>query len=82
MKAGFDALYMRSDPNTAATLFRQVLERNPTHYGATFQLAYALDASGKRDEARPWWQKVLQMAEGYNDKRTADMARTRLGGAQ
>jgi Flp pilus assembly protein TadD len=82
MKAGLDALYTQKDPNTAAALFRKVLERNPTHYGATYQLAAALDRAGKPDEARPLWEKVLPMAEGYNDKPTADMARARLGREQ
>jgi TolA-binding protein len=78
MKAGLDALYTRSDANTAATVFRKVLERNPTHYGATFQLAMALERLGKPAEARPLWEKVLQMAEGYHDQKTADAARARL----
>ena len=78
MRAGLDALYTRRDPIEAAAQFRQVLERNPTHYGATYQLAAALDAAGKPSEARPLWEKVLQMAEESNDKPTADTARTRL----
>jgi cytochrome c-type biogenesis protein CcmH/NrfG len=82
MQTGLDALYTQSDPNTATTLFQKVLERNPTHYGATYQLATALDRAGKPAEARPLWEKVLQMAEGNNDKQTADTARARLGGEQ
>jgi tetratricopeptide (TPR) repeat protein len=78
MQAGLDALYIRRDPDMAAAQFLKVLERNPNYYGATFHLAYALDAAGKRDEARPWWEKVLRMAESYNDKQTADTARARL----
>jgi Tfp pilus assembly protein PilF len=78
MKAGLDLLYPGNDPAAAAALFRQVLERNPTHYGATFQLATALDRAGEVAEARPLWDKVLEMAEGYNDAETAATARTRL----
>ena len=78
MQAGLDALYTRRDPIEAAAQFRQVLEQNPNHYGATYQLASALDAAGKQDEAHPLWEKVLQMAEESNDKPTADTARTRL----
>jgi Flp pilus assembly protein TadD len=78
MKAGLDALYTKNDPDTAATVFRKVLERTPTHYGATFQLATALDRASKSAEARPLWEKVLQMAEGYNDTAAADTARARL----
>jgi cytochrome c-type biogenesis protein CcmH/NrfG len=78
MRAGLDAMYTRKDPNAAAVEFRKVLERNPTHYGATYQLASALDRSGKRGEARPLWEKVVKMAEGYKDQNTLDIARARL----
>ncbi len=78
MKVGLAALYERHDQAAAATAFRKVLERNPTHYGATFQLASALDAAGKRSEARPVWEKVLAMAERYDDAATASAARARL----
>ena len=78
MKAGLDALYTRNDPNAAAAQFRMLLAVNPTHYGATFQLAMALDRAGKPAEARPLWEKALKMAEGYNDKATAEAARARL----
>jgi len=78
MRAGLDAMYARKDPNAAAVEFRKVLERNPTHYGATYQLASALDRSGKPAEARPLWEKVVKMAEGYKDQKTLDIARARL----
>jgi len=78
MKVGLAALYERHDPAAAAVAFRKVLERNAAHYGATFQLASALDAAGKRSEARPVWEKVLAMAERYDDRATAATARTRL----
>jgi len=78
MRQGLDALYARHDPVAAAAEFRQVLDRNPTHYGATFQLASALDAAGKGAEARPLWEKMLDMSVAANDMKTADTARARL----
>ena len=78
MPAGLDALYAKGDPVAAAAIFRKVLAQNPDHYGATYQLASALDRSGQRGEARPLWEKVLKMAEGYKDQATADTARARL----
>jgi Tfp pilus assembly protein PilF len=78
MQAGLEALYTRHDPQAAATAFRKVLEQNPTHYGATYQLAAALDAAGKPEEARPLWEHMPQMAEGYNDKETTETARARI----
>jgi cytochrome c-type biogenesis protein CcmH/NrfG len=78
MKAGLDALYGKKDPNAAAAEFRKVLAENPTHYGATYQLAKALDQAGKPAEARPLWEKVVKMAEGYGDQNTLATARARL----
>jgi len=78
MRRGIDALYKQRDPNAAITDFRQALELNPQHYGATYQLAAALDAAGKKDEAPPYWEQALKMAETYGDKPTADTARARL----
>ena len=78
MKAGLDALYEKRDPNAAAAEFRKVLERNPTHYGATYQLATALDRAGKPAEARPLWEKVVKMAEAFKDQGTLATARARL----
>jgi tetratricopeptide (TPR) repeat protein len=78
MAAGNHALYTKADIKTAITEFRKVLQRNPTHYGATYQLAVALDHAGKRQEARAMWQKVLKMAEGYKDVETGATALARL----
>jgi len=82
MKSGLDALYTRHDPATAAAQFRKVLQINPTHYGATYQLAAALDAAGKSEEARAVWEKMLPMAESINDKSSADTARAHLADAE
>ena len=78
MQEGVDALYTRRDPIAAAVVFRKVLERNPTHYGATFQLASALDQSGSEAEGRLQWARVLQMADGHGDTKTAETAWARL----
>ena len=81
MQAGLDALYKQARPSDAAALFRQVLARNPDHYGATLQLAKALDRAGKPEEALPVWRKMLAMAEAAGDAETIQTVRTRLGGA-
>ena len=78
MRAGLDALYTRRDAPDAITSFRQLLERNPNHYGANFQLAMALDLGGKPAEARAAWQKALKLAEQAQDKPTIDAARAHL----
>jgi tetratricopeptide (TPR) repeat protein len=78
MYAGLKAFYKQKNPAEAATLFRRVLAANPAHYGATYQLAAALDAAGKPAEAEPVWVKTLAMAEKSNDQAIADKARARL----
>lgn len=78
MKAGLAALYEKKDAVAAAGDFRRVLEMNPNHYGATFQLAKALDQAGNPAESRPFWEKALKMAEGYKDAETVKVAKERL----
>ena len=78
MASGLDALYKKSDPNAAAAKFRQILALNPEHYGATLQLAKALDLAGKPDEALPVWRKMLGMAQSANDAETLRTVRARL----
>ena len=78
MKAGLDALYGRKDAAAAVAEFQKVLGMNPNHYGATFQLAKALDQAGKPAEARPFWEKALKMAEGYKDAQTLASVKERL----
>jgi Tfp pilus assembly protein PilF len=75
---GLNLLYKQNDAPGATEQFRKVLEKNPKHYGAHFQIARALDKAGKPDEARPHWQTVLTMATAIKDQSTADTARARL----
>ena len=43
-----------------------------------WKFAVALSRAGKRDLARPVWEKVLVMAESYHDATSADRARAEL----
>lgn len=78
VQQGLTLLYDRKDPVAAAAVFRKVLELNPTHYGATYQLATALDRSGQADLARSLWERVLGMAITYKDAATEQTARQKL----
>lgn len=78
MVLGLDLLYRQKNPTAAAEQFRKVLAKNPTHYGATYQLAKSLDQSGQSAQARPLWQKVLGMATTYKDTATIRTAREKL----
>jgi hypothetical protein len=79
MKAGLAAMYDRKDPRAAATLFRDVLAHRADHYGATFQLAKALDQSGDSSAALPVWRRMLDMAVAQGDSATIATARRRVG---
>ena len=56
-----------TDPADAVAHFQKALDVNPTHYGATFQLARALDRAGRKDEAKAQWERVLRMAQQASD---------------
>jgi tetratricopeptide (TPR) repeat protein len=81
MQAGSRALYEERDPIKAIFQFYQVLALVPTHYGARFQLAKALDAAGQRVEARRAWQDVHSMATAIRDSTSIEVARGRLSRA-
>jgi Tfp pilus assembly protein PilF len=78
MATGLDLLYRQGNPGAASAEFRRILERNPKHYGAAYQLATALEKQGQRTQARPIWEKVLGMAVSYKDQATAEIARQHL----
>ena len=77
MDRGLKLLYTDADPVAAEQTFRDVLKRNPNHYGAHYQLAMALDRGGKPTEARPIWQEVARLSESIKDEKTANDARRR-----
>ncbi|MGH7677102.1 MAG: tetratricopeptide repeat protein, partial [Gemmatimonadaceae bacterium] len=78
MARGLDLLYRNKDARGAAEQFRKVLRRNAAHYGATYQLATALDRAAESAQARPLWEKVLAMATVHKDAPIATAARARL----
>ncbi len=78
MKEGLDLLYRSGDPAEAVTRFRQVLELNPDHYGANYQLAAALEQAGQAEEARAQWLKALGMARAIGDAETEKLINQHL----
>jgi tetratricopeptide (TPR) repeat protein len=79
MEQGLVALRLQNDAPRAVAIFRGILERNPAHYGARFQLARALDAAGRTGDAAVVWAEVLRAAEALGDTNTIAEVRTRLG---
>jgi tetratricopeptide (TPR) repeat protein len=65
-------LYHRrlAEPERAIELYRSVLRQSPSHYGAHYQLAMALWASGNEQEARAAWRKFLPLAKEVGDERS------------
>ena len=78
MQQGLTFLYNAGDPAGAAAVFRVVLARNPAHYGAHYQLAIALDQSGRPADARSAWEQVSRLARAINDSATLATALARL----
>jgi len=79
MAAGLKALYTLRDGALAVSAFERVLQLSPAHYGATLQLAKALDAAGRTADAEQQWRTVLAAATAINDHVTIADARSRLG---
>ena len=79
MTRGLQQLYQTNDPVGAEATFRAVLAKNPSHYGAHYQLAVALDRGGKPQDARPEWNEVLRLAQSFNDSTVVKTALARLG---
>ncbi len=78
MQSGLDALYTKRDPQAAVAAFSRVLALNPNHYGATFQLAMALEQAGKLEAARSQWARMLELAQAAGDQQTIDTVRNHV----
>jgi Tfp pilus assembly protein PilF len=78
MQQGLDQLYKTNHPVEAQESFRQVIQINPTHYGAHYQLAVALDRGGKPSEARAAWNDMKARAEAIGDTATLHSVQRRL----
>lgn len=78
MVRGLDLMYKQNNPTAAILQFESVLAKNRTHYGATYQMAVALDRAGRAGDAKRVWERVLPMAIQFKDQRTIDTARARL----
>jgi len=70
MRQGLDLLYTQRNPGAAIERFHQVLALVPDHYGASYQLAAALQQAGQLVEARSQWIKALGMARANDDAET------------
>jgi len=79
MKAGLVAMYEQKNPRAAIPRFLETLANRPDHYGATFQLAKALDQAGDSTSALPIWKRMLDMARAQGDEATVKLVRSRLG---
>lgn len=75
MSAAIDARYRRNDAAGALSLLDAILTRRPDHYGALYQRAAALEALGRREEAR----RFLDVAVKTGDRPTQAHARERIG---
>jgi len=68
MEAGLLYHYRLGDSGHAVERYRALLDANPTHYGAHYQLAVALLAMGKVNEAVTAWRAFVPMAEAIGDR--------------
>ncbi|HUK12277.1 MAG TPA: glycosyltransferase family 39 protein [Thermoanaerobaculaceae bacterium] len=78
MATALDARFRRHDLDAAIRLFRQLLAADPGHYGASYQLAAALDAAGDASAALAAWRAFLPSAERAGDAASAATASARI----
>jgi hypothetical protein len=78
MNDALAALYQKNDPPTAVSLLKTILAQTPAHFGASFQLARALEAAGQKKEALEQWKHFRAMPETANDAPSAKMAEDRI----
>jgi tetratricopeptide (TPR) repeat protein len=81
MQAGLLYAWRLRDPARAVARFRTVLTLVPTHYGAHYQLAVALLADGRTEEARTVWRQFLPMARAIGDAASIAAAPAELSAA-
>ena len=82
MIIGVDLIRKGNDPAGALAYFDEVVTRWPSHYGARYQRAVALEKSGELEEAKQAWVRFLESAEAIkegNDIQAATDALERLG---
>lgn len=73
MLAGLVYHHQLGEPARAVEHYRTVLTLDPNHYGAHYQVAMALLASGRMDDARAAWRAFVPLAERIGDR--ASLAR-------
>src|SRR5262249_29209391 len=78
MRAGLVYRHHLGHGASAAERFRTVLALDPRHYGAHYQLAVALLAAGRRDEAQAAWRQFVPMAEAIGDRASIEVAPAEL----
>jgi tetratricopeptide (TPR) repeat protein len=74
MNAGLIYYYRLSLPAHAAERYRTVLHQVPSHYGAQYQIAVSLLASGHAEEATAAWQLFARAAEKHADHAALETA--------
>src|SRR5207247_5520828 len=74
MLAGLVQHYQLRNPAGAVIWCRRVLRAVPTHYGAHYQLAIALLASGQERDARIAWNAFEPLAKAIGDRASLEGA--------
>ena len=81
MERGLSMLHNEQNPRDAIGAFSEVLSQWPTHYGAAYQLAQALERDGQTASAKEAWERVAVNAHAvgaHDDAAAAQSAIERL----
>jgi tetratricopeptide (TPR) repeat protein len=74
MRAGLLLHHHLGNPAAAVERYRVVLALSPRHYGAHYQIATALLAGGRVDDAKAAWALFVAMAEAIGDRASLEGA--------
>lgn len=78
MNQGVSLLHELGDPEAAIRHFSAVLEHNPEHYGALYQIASAFEQTQKLRLAHLTWAKFKPMARQSGDTPSLNHAQARI----
>jgi len=78
MNTGVDLLHVQGRPDDAVPYFEEVRNAWPTHYGARYQHAVALEQSGQNDAAEGAWHQFLAAAEASKSLDDMEVAKAAI----
>jgi len=78
MGTGVDLLHAQGRPADALPYFEDIRNAWPSHYGARYQHALALEQTGKHEASENAWLQFLTSAEANNNREDTEAAKAAI----